>query len=223
MTKKIVSRMIVFKVAVLLSVGLTSFAHALPPAVEDLFQEGDLIFQRSQTSQAQAIYEATGSRWTHVGVLIKESGAWKVYEAIQPVTITALDRWVDRAASRQIRVLRPKILESGSIAENIRKVKRALASYYGKSYDIFFEWTDSKIYCSELIYKAYDTALGTKLGLIQKWKDMNLEAPAVRQLIHERLTKYGKELDLEQPIITPVAQMQSTELRHIYETPGSRP
>lgn len=215
--------MIVLTVALLTAFTLSLTAQALPKPVEALFQEGDLIFQRSQSSQAQAIYEATGSHWTHVGMLVKESGVWKVYEAIQPVTVTGLDRWVGRGVSGHVRVMRPKILESGAIAENVRKVKKAMATYFGKSYDIFFEWSDDKIYCSELVYKSYERALGVRLGDIQQWKDLNLEGPAVKKLIHDRLTKYGKELDLEQLIITPVAQMESNELRKIYESPGSIP
>ncbi len=220
MNKKIASRTIaVFA----LWIACASTAQALPQSVKNLFHEGDLIFQRSQSSQAQAIYEATGSRWSHVGVLIKEGGIWKVLEAIDPVSVTTVDAWARRGANGQVRVFRPKVLESGAVRENIRKVKSALAAYLGDRYDIFFEWTDSRIYCSELTYKAYESALGVKLGVIQKWKDLNLEGPAVKRLIEERMARYGRELDLEQPIITPVAQMESTELRKIYETPGTAP
>ena len=44
--------------------------------------------------------------------------------------------------------------------ETLKKMKQAEEAFRGKSYDLTFEWNDEKIYCSELIWKIYQRAVG---------------------------------------------------------------
>ncbi len=53
-------------------------------------RNGDFIFQQSTSRQSQAIREATGSDWTHVGLLFEEDGTWMVFEAGASVKWTPL-------------------------------------------------------------------------------------------------------------------------------------
>ena len=46
--------------------------------------------------------------------------------------------------------------------------------YNGKNYDIYFEWSDDRIYCSELVWKMYKEATGIEIGEIQKLSDFDL-------------------------------------------------
>jgi Permuted papain-like amidase enzyme, YaeF/YiiX, C92 family len=43
----------------------------------------------------------------------------------------------------------------------------------GRPYDIRYELDDEKIYCSELIYKAFRTATGEELGKLQRLGDLD--------------------------------------------------
>jgi hypothetical protein len=41
----------------------------------------------------------------------------------------------------------------------LKKMKEAGKLYEGKPYDLYFEWNDEIIYCSELVWKIYKNAL----------------------------------------------------------------
>ena len=43
-------------------------------------------------------------------------------------------------------------------------------------------------------------------------KEMRLDGPYVQALIDKRLTDIGKELNLEEDIVTPVSQMEDDEV-----------
>ena len=79
----------------------------------------------------------------------------------------------------------------------------------GHNYDLYFGWSDDRIYCSELIWKVYERGLHRKLGQLQHLRDFNLSHPAVRAKLRER---YGDQLPLNEPVISPVSIFNSPEL-----------
>jgi hypothetical protein len=81
-------------VGCLLAVLGTACHRADPPPVRD----GDLIFQTSRSSQSVAIQRATGSVYSHMGLVLFRDGQPYVYEAIATVRFTPLDRWIARGA-----------------------------------------------------------------------------------------------------------------------------
>jgi len=78
----------------------------------------------------------------------------------------------------------------------------------GKNYDLYFEWTNDRIYCSELIWKIYDEVLDLQRGNLQKLSDFYLSHQLVKSKIKER---YGDNLPLNEPVISP-AQMFESDL-----------
>lgn len=174
--------------------------------------EGDLIFQKSQSYQAPAIAEATDSPWSHVGVIVKQADKWFVAEAIQPVTVTELSRWVLRGQDKEYIVFRHKNMSSKLLPQLYAELKK----YQGMNYDIYFEWSNERIYCSEFVYKVFEKVLGRGIGTIQKMKEMNLNGPRVKELIQRRLTDLGKTLNPEELILTPISQMRDPHLEMIF-------
>jgi hypothetical protein len=60
-------------------------------------REGDLVFHTSRSSQSQAIQRATGSKYSHMGIVLFRDGKPFVFEAVQTVRYTPLERWLARA------------------------------------------------------------------------------------------------------------------------------
>jgi uncharacterized protein YycO len=85
-------------------------------------------------------------------------------------------------------------------------VQRATGDYEGRPYDLTFEWSDQRIYCSELVWKLYQRALGVRIGELQKIRSFNLGDPAVRAKMRER---YGDKVPMDEPVISPVAMFES--------------
>ncbi|MFN3696837.1 MAG: YiiX/YebB-like N1pC/P60 family cysteine hydrolase [Pseudobdellovibrio sp.] len=180
--------------------------------------EGDVIFQKSQSSQSAAIQEASGSPWSHVGLVVKNNGKTYVAEAVQPVRLTPIDQFIARGRGKEFIIKRFAFFDSEKMTPSLYSVIR---KYIGKNYDIYFEFSDDRIYCSELIYKVFQEVTGQEVGVVQKFKDMRLDGPYIQRLIQERLTSIGKELNLEEPIITPISQLKANNMMTVLSSPGA--
>lgn len=178
------------------------------PAAQTKYSEGDIIFIQSQTQQAAALREATESVWTHVGFLVKQNSKWYVAEAVGPLKQTPLADFIARSKNKSYRIYRFKHFDPSTMTAALKKT----LPKYNKPYDIYFEWSQERIYCSELTYHVMKDVTGFELGRVQKMKEMRLDGPYVKALIEKRLTDIGKELDLEEDIVTPISQMQDDEV-----------
>jgi len=171
--------------------------------------EGDLIFHESLSSQGNALKAATGSRYTHMGIIFKEGANWFVFEAVQPVKATPLNIWTRRGKNRHYVIKRLKNRDDILKKKTIEKMKRIGNHFLGKNYDNRFLWNDKKIYCSELVYKLYKRGAGVDIGKLQKLKDFNLKHQAVRKLMKIR---YGTKVPYDEPVISPVSMFDSPKL-----------
>ena len=175
-------------------------------------KNGDLIFQTSLSSQSQAIQVATNSKYSHCGIIYIENGKSYVFEAVEPVKLTPLKDWIERGKDEHYVVKRLKDESRIDHPENLKKLKHVGASFKGKSYDLTFEWSDEKIYCSELIYKIYDRALNIKIGKLQTLKSFDLSNSIVREKMKER---YGENIPKNEKVISPKAIFESNLLKTV--------
>jgi uncharacterized protein YycO len=122
---------------------------------EGEIKNGDIIFQTSLSSQSKAIQVATHSKYSHCGLIYKDRNDFFVFEAIQTVKRTPLDKWIARGENGKFVIKRLKSAEQVLTAATLQKMKQIGEGFTGKNYDLTFEWSDNKIYCSELIWKVY--------------------------------------------------------------------
>ncbi|MCX8662367.1 YiiX family permuted papain-like enzyme [Gilliamella sp. B2911] len=166
--------------------------------------DGDIIFQSSQSNQSKAIELATKSPYSHMGIIFIKNGKPYVFEAASKVVYTPFDKWVNRGKNRKYIIKRLK--DHTLSQKEIANLKRVAHSFENKPYDIWFGWDDKYIYCSELVWKIYNKALNLKIGQLQRIKDFNLSAPAVKQKLTER---YGDKIPYQETVISPVAIFNS--------------
>ena len=172
---------------------------ASAPAVAAGWRDGDIIFHTSRSAQSAAIQRATHSRYSHMGVIFMRNGKPYVFEAIATVRYTPLTQWTARGSDGKYVVKR---LKSGLTANQAAKLRAAAQKFAGKPYDLFFEWSNERIYCSELVWKIYSQAIGVELGQLQKLREFDLTDPVVRAKLRER---YGSHVPLDEPVISPAA------------------
>lgn len=177
------------------------------------FQNGDIIFQTSTSSQSKAIQLATKSKYSHMGIIYKQNGKYYVYEAVQPVKLTPLDSWIKRGEDEHFVVKRLKEAEKLLTQKNLQKMKQIGEKYKDKSYDLYFEWSDSRIYCSELVWKIYKQAIGVEIGELQKLNDFDLSNEVVKAKLSER---YGNNIPLNELVISPAAIFNSDKLIMVF-------
>jgi hypothetical protein len=176
-----------------------------PPAVRD----GDVIFQTSRSSQSVAIQRATHSPYSHMGIIFVRAGKPYVLEASATVRYTPLSEWIARGkdSSYVLKRLRTPLTEP-----QVEKLRRVARSFEGRAYDQTFEWSDTKIYCSELVWKIYDRGLSIKLGELQKLREFDLSDTAVRTKMKQR---YGESVPLDSPVISPPSMFTAEALRDV--------
>jgi uncharacterized protein YycO len=167
---------------------------------EGELRNGDLIFQTSLSGQSKAIQVATHSKYSHCGIIYKEGKAFFVFEAIQPVKKTPLDKWIARGQSGKFVIKRLKNAEQVLTPAVLQKMKQVGEEFSGKNYDLTFEWSDDKIYCSELIWKVYQRATGIEIGKLQKLSDFDLTNEMVKKKMKER---YGDKIPMNEIVISP--------------------
>jgi cell wall-associated NlpC family hydrolase len=172
-------------------------------------RDGDIIFQTSRSGQSLAIQRATHSPYSHVGIVFLRDGKPFVLEAGATVRYTPLDAWTTRGSGGHYVVRR---LKRALTPAEITKLRNAAAKFVGKTYDLYFEWSDERIYCSELVWKIYQRALGIQLGELAKLRTFDLSDPAVQAKMRER---YGTQVPLDEPVISPGAQFDATLLETV--------
>ncbi|MBC7449440.1 MAG: YiiX family permuted papain-like enzyme [Hymenobacteraceae bacterium] len=184
-------------------------AAAAPPVPVTLLRDGDIIFHASASAQSQAIQLATKSRYSHCGLLFRRGGSWWVFEAVEPVKATPLAAWIARGQGGHYAVRRLRDAATALTPAALQRMKAAATQLVGKHYDLYFGWSDDRIYCSELIWKVYKSALGRELGKLQQLQEFDLTHPVVQRKLRER---YGFRLPLDEPVISPARIFSSPEL-----------
>jgi len=174
---------------------------------------GDIVFQESTSGQSTAIAAATGSRWTHVGVVFVEGGSAWVFEGVQPVGVSLLDRWVVSGKGGDVVVKRLKEADELLSPEVLKRMAAVRKDLTGKDYDLLFGWSDEEIYCSELVWKLFDRAAGLQLGKLEKLRDFELGHPVVQAKLKER---YGDAVPLDETVISPGSLFEDRRLRTVH-------
>jgi hypothetical protein len=160
-------------------------------------RDGDIIFQSSRSGQSLAVQLATHSPYSHVGIVFMRDGKPFVYEAVATVRYTPLESWRKHGDGGRYVVKR---LRTPLSAAQIASLRQAASPFEGKPYDLYFEWSGDRIYCSELVWKMYDQALGVHLGELQKLREFDMSSDVVRAKVRER---YGENVPLDEPVISP--------------------
>jgi len=183
--------------------------RADPGSREPVLRSGDIVFQTSRSSQSVAIQRATGSPFSHVGLVeVGPDGAF-VLEAVQPVSRTPWRSWRTRGVAGKVTVMRLPNLT----AKQAGDVVSVARSFLGRPYDPAFGWDDETVYCSELVVKAFERGAGVKLGRPQRLDSLQLDGlgAALRG-------RFGSRVPGERMLITPASIAADPTLTKIFPT-----
>lgn len=170
-------------------------------------QQGDILFQSlPHMPVIDAIEGCTHSPYSHCGIVVKMGDSWHVLEAIGPVKLTRLDRWVGQGREEAFAVSRLK----ADFQPKVEAMITAAEKFIGLPYDIQYELDDEKIYCSELIYKGFKAASGKSLGKTVKLGDLDWKP-------HEQVIRAiaGDPIPLEREMITPRDLAKAAQLEAV--------
>ncbi len=178
-------------------------------AAEPAVRAGDLVFETSTSSQSWAIRWATRSPWSHVGIVDVGADGTYVIEALGKVSRTPWKAWRRRARrGGDLLVARPRGVPEPLRAEAVARAKEFL----GRRYDARFGWGDDRIYCSELVVKAYERSAGVSFGRRERLGD--LRTFGIRHAIERR---WGGPVPEDLVLVTPASIAEDARLERVYE------
>lgn len=172
-------------------------------------KDGDIILHTSKSNQSLMLQKITNSIFTHCGIIFFKNGVPYVFEAVQPVKITPLSSWIKRGVGEKYAIVRPY---TPLTADQKSKMYSYAQKQIGKNYDLKFQWSDDKMYCSELVWKCYMIA-GIKLSDPKKFKNYNLSSPIAMYAIRQR---YGKKFNPNELVVSPKDIYNSESLKIIF-------
>ena len=175
-------------------------------------RSGDIIFQTSLSGQSKAIQLATHSEYSHCGIIYRSNNDYFVYEAVEPVKFTPLNKWISRGQDGHFAIKRLKNADQVLTPAVLNKMKKVEETFKCRHYDIYFEWADDKMYCSELIWKVYKESTGIEIGKLEKLKNFDLTSEPVKQKMKER---YGERIPLDEIVVSPAGIYKSGLLETI--------
>jgi hypothetical protein len=192
-------------------------ATLLPPEVVRGYvpRRGDVVFQRLPDSELARVIEGIGgSRWTHCGIVDVDGATWTVIEAVGPVRVVPLATWIRRGAGQAWIALR---LE-GATPDVVDAALASARTFLGRPYDLRFDLDDERIYCTELVHKAFAAALGHDL----------VETKALRDLPWQPHAAWIEQTEggpppLERRIVTPAALLASPRLIVVHDSTREAP
>ena len=149
------------------------------------WKEGDIVFQISKSSQSPLIQYATGSPWSHCGIVVNKKGRFYVLEASNVVKLTPIEDWCKRGRFSSVK--KRRVLD--------KDIKVRYTQYLGKPYDMAFKFDNGKYYCSELVWLIYKEQFGIELCKPKRIKEYNLTG------IRKHLIKRG--MDENQLVVAP--------------------
>ena len=187
----------------------TQAREPLPTVAKSDYKDFDIIFHTSESNQSLAVQQATKSIYSHMGIIIFRKEKPYVFEAVSPVKFTLLSDWKARGKKGKYVIKRLKNHDTLLTTETRATVSEFIQDFENKPYDLTFEWSDERLYCSELVWKLYDRAFNIQLAPLARLEDFNLTSPPVKAKLKER---YGYNIPYKEKVISPQAIFDSTLL-----------
>ncbi len=197
----------------LLALLLAGFVWFLWPVITNHLvyrpRVGDIVFQSLPLNPlVEAIEGITASRYSHCGLVDEIDGWWVVVESLGIVHATPLGEWMNRGDGSGVAVYR-----YGFAGAEATRVMVAAHAFDGRKYDIQYELDDEKIYCSELVYKAFSNGLQIKLGTLERLGDLHWQG-------YEKTIEHFAQgpPPLDRLMITPVSLTRDARLSLVYDS-----
>jgi hypothetical protein len=178
------------------------------------FREGDVVFLVAAIPHTDPVLLATKSNYGHVGIILRHNGQLMFFEAVSPVKYTPIESWLKKQEGRRFVVKRLRNADGVLTGSTLSRLDSLASTFEGRPYDSRYNWSDEKLYCSELVWKLYHRIVGIDLCSLRKLKDYDLTSPDVQEKLRER---FPEGVPLEETVVSPQDLFESTSLIPVYE------
>jgi hypothetical protein len=174
------------------------------------FLDGDVLLQHKAGKLSKVIADITKSKYSHCGIVVHRDGKTCVIEGTFPVVCyRTVEKWIEYGIDGYYTHFRPR----GISKEKIRRVIEEAEKLLKKPYDFQYELDEKKIYCSELVYKAFLRGAGVEIGKKEKLGDLDWKQ---HELFIRCMAKGS--LPLDRVMVTPESVAKSPRLELVQTT-----
>lgn len=176
-----------------------------------VFKSGDIIGHYSNADFLGFFRNIAKADFNHVGIIMEHDGRLMVLEATGGgVGFNELEDFYARG-NYKYTVLRVK----SEYEDSLPGVISQAMNYVGYEYDNSFDLSDEKIYCSELVYKAFEKGGGIEPGRLQKVKEV-IGVHKYNPILKGIAGNFVKNVSMEQEVIMPESIMKSVKFNIVY-------
>ena len=176
-------------------------------------KSGDIIFISIPYFLYQQIEKGTACRASHVGMVFHdENEGWVVAESKVPVsTYTKLDKYLARTKGGWccVRRLNRELNEN-----EINRLREECDKQMGKLYHLGFKYISPRLFCSKLVYDAYNRALNIEVGELNTLRELFEKQPRM-SVRFWRLWYFGF-IPWDRITVTPASQLDADNLETVY-------
>ena len=158
------------------------------------YKSGDLIFLSNPIHPDKLLQAITKTKFSHVGIVVKEKGKLSVYYAGATVKSLSIPAFLALSVNGKFEVMRYKdtLLLSGLNEAFIFESKKLL----GSPYDFKYSWLDKEIYNTELVWKIYKRAANIELCANRPLASLSINdtliAKKIKREIGDTISPYTK-------------------------------
>jgi len=168
-----------------------------------------VVLQTSASAQSAAIQAATRSPYSHAGVVEVTPEGVYVIEALGRVSRTPAAAWIRRGEGRRYT---PRSAGATSPSRRARRWWPRRGRSWASRTTPRFEWSDDRIYCSELVAKAYERGAHRGAGRMQRLGDLDLGP-----VLAAARARYGDRLPLDQEVLTPASLAEDPAFTAVHD------
>lgn len=133
-------------------------------------KNGDLLFQSLDCGPlCEQIEASLQTPYSHLGIVYIDATGIKVIESTKRTQITPLDAWLRQGRGRGADLFR--LRSSQQQPGYGEAIVNAAMKFLGRDYDDDWEWSDDKLYCSEMVWKSFFNGLKLRLSSPKDYYD----------------------------------------------------
>ena len=180
-------------------------------------QDGDLIFIAIPNPLYRQVAEGTGSKASHVGIVLKNrDGDWMVAESTVPFSrYLPLEKFIRRSDKGWYCIRR---LRDGFPMRQLEQLRHECDRRMGILYHPGFKFDSRRLFCSKFVYEVFRDTLKIEIGQLETFRAL-LDRQPETPLWFWRLWYFGR-IPWSRRTVTPASQMETNLLRTVYESPA---
>jgi hypothetical protein len=149
---------------IMLSIGMMTHG-AIGQEIQEAVKycNGDVVFIKNTSLKSGNLIPNGKTKYNYVGVIFIEEGIPMVYHAMEPISKTPIETFLNMSESRDFKIkrLNEQHLLNKEVVETMHTFAKAKLNSH---YDGRLSLNNDELYNAEFVYKMYQQALGIKLS-----------------------------------------------------------